>query len=90
MKYGYLTPEFPDGKKYSRFNGSIRIQHPVAKTLCRPRSRTWQLWAQVKGLWEESPQAFRLNAGDQQQLALRNRGNCFSSRYCSDNRDRSV
>ena len=33
----------------------------------------WQLWAQVKGLWKESSQAFRLNAAEQQQLALRNR-----------------
>ena len=32
----------------------------------------WQLWAQVTELWTESPQAFRLNAAEQQQLALRN------------------
>ena len=33
----------------------------------------WQLWAQAKELWKESPQSFRLNAAEQQQLALHNR-----------------
>lgn len=51
----------------------LPITHVDLTALRELHKEVWQLWAQVKELWTASPQSFRLDATEQQQLALQNR-----------------